>query len=349
MVIITKYAISSEYSNVQHEDRSLQFTKFDCDINGDKTFALTIPDSEMSDSIEVGNYVYFINEAGSMKPTTAEESYALPEWGGIVQGFEKNSTEQTITITGLSWRGWMAQKVVCPSEGEDYYYINGDNFLKAIYSTLGAHDIWLGYQSWSEIDYPSEFNYQCPRYCTLLEAIEGFCAAYGFTFFIYTVSRQWGNDLYFGVRPIKEVETKNINYIAKKENGINHLILLGQGELSEREVKHLYISPTTGEIVRKDSPVYWWGMKEREAVYDNSGATGEELYTYGEQRFKELLGGKKITINSLGESGEQLFIGDSLTQYDSTLGEWITATINNKIYTEEAGLGKIEYQAKTEE
>lgn len=348
MVVVTKYSINSSYFDLQEENRSLQYTKFDCDLHDDKSFALTIPDSEMSDDIQVGNFIYYFNEKSTATPATAEESYAIPEWGGVIQGFEKNSTEQTTTITGLTWRGWMAQKIVRPSDGNDYYIISGTDFLGAILSTMGEQNIWWGYQKWDEIDYPTSFSYQCPRYCTLLEAIEGFCSAYGFTFYIYATTTQDGTAVRFGVRPVKEVETKNINYIVKKENGINGLICLGQGELKDREVKCLSLHPNNGKIYRTGSRLYWWGERTRASVYENAGATGEELYTYGEQRFKELLGGETVTINSLDYEGEQLFIGDTLTQYDETLGEWITATIGNKIYTEETGLGKIEYQAKTE-
>lgn len=78
----------------------------------------------------------------------------------------------------------------------------------------------------------------------------------------------------------------DINYnITQIKNRYNHLICLGQGELKDRQVLHLYVDGR-GNIT--DTQVYT-GMKERTAVYDYSSASSiDELRTRGIAKLQEL-------------------------------------------------------------
>lgn len=84
----------------------------------------------------------------------------------------------------------------------------------------------------------------------------------------------------------KDCMRSDINYnITQIKNRYNHLICLGQGELKDRQVLHLYVDGR-GNIT--DTQVYT-GMKERTAVYDYSSASSiDELRTRGIAKLQEL-------------------------------------------------------------
>lgn len=84
----------------------------------------------------------------------------------------------------------------------------------------------------------------------------------------------------------KDCMRSDINYnITQVKNGYNHLICLGQGELKDRQVLHLYVDKV-GNIT--DTQAYK-GLEERTAIYDYSSAANiDELRTGGIARIQEL-------------------------------------------------------------
>ena len=84
----------------------------------------------------------------------------------------------------------------------------------------------------------------------------------------------------------KDCMRSDINYnITQIKNRYNHLICLGQGELKDRQVLHLYIDKR-GNITDTQA---FKGFEERTAVYDYSSATDmDELKSGGIARLQEL-------------------------------------------------------------
>lgn len=98
--------------------------------------------------------------------------------------------------------------------------------------------------------------------------------------------------LYYIVLAMKDIDDareamrSDINYnITQIKNRYNHLICLGQGELKDRQVLHLYIDKR-GNITDTQA---FKGFEERTAVYDYSSATDmDELKSGGIARLQEL-------------------------------------------------------------
>lgn len=125
--------------------------------------------------------------------------------------------------------------------------------------------------------------------------------------------------------------------------GINHLICLGKGELTERTVVHLYVQ-LDGSISKKQ---YYKGTDERTAVYDYSSAENAEvLETEGKKRLKELMNYKSATANT---SKTDLAIGDIVSARDRDTGVSLSRPVVNKIYTYQNGTETLECKLKGEQ
>ena len=65
-----------------------------------------------------------------------------------------------------------------------------------------------------------------------------------------------------------------MNFVAnEKRNGVNHLICLGEGELKDRVVKHLYVQKD-GSIGEEQ---YYTGIEEITETYDYNSTEAAEL------------------------------------------------------------------------
>ena len=131
-------------------------------------------------------------------------------------------------------------------------------------------------------------SYQFSRYISLYD---GICALLDKQNKVLRFAIKDGYVTMYSDDPVDQTEDRDcmrpeINYnITQIKNRYNHLICLGQGELKDRQVLHLYVD-SQGNIT--DAQVYT-GMEERTAVYDYSSASSiDELRTGGIARLQEL-------------------------------------------------------------
>ena len=129
---------------------------------------------------------------------------------------------------------------------------------------------------------------------TLLEAITGMLKNYSAKLVIKAVQGGPGGAYHVELSAEPAVDySEELDYsqdnrlsltIQDYRRGINHLICLGKGELTDRLVLHLYVQ-ADGSI---STTKYYTGADERAAVYDYSSADDETtLRTNGEKRLKE--------------------------------------------------------------
>ena len=127
-------------------------------------------------------------------------------------------------------------------------------------------------------------------------------------------------------------------------NGVNHLICLGQGELSQRTVVNLYAN-AAGVISTTQT---FFGRDEIVEVYDDTSAeSAAELTERGKERFQELIN-KTYFEASAGRIETVLQIGDIISGRDYTTGINIVKPIERKILTIVNEIESIEYRLEGE-
>jgi hypothetical protein len=239
----------------------------DVDVAKDKDFEITVA---QDNNILQGGSWWYINDT---------------EYGGIVDNVGVVTSDREIKYTGRNLRGILCDKIIEPPMGADYKIVSGDavTVINKLIEEAGLSSIYrMTGESWNISSY--QFN----RYISLYD---GICALISAQNKILRITILNGMVTMSCVEPHDYTEDKDcmrsdINYnITQIKNRYNHLICLGQGELKDRQVLHLYIDKR-GNITDTQA---FKGFEERTAVYDYSSATDmDELKSGGIARLQEL-------------------------------------------------------------
>lgn len=271
------------------------------------------------------------------------------EYGGRILD-QKRSTASTSTIWYLdTWRRMLGQAVIEPPEGEAYRVIEGE--ANAVLTELMAgrfEGIFIVPEESSGIKLSGQFD----RYTTLLDGINKLLAAHNARLKIQVVQGGTGEAFHVVVRavPVKdyssEIEYSSDNKvnltIRDYRRGINHLICLGAGELTERMVRHLYIQ----EDGNVGSEQFYTGLEERTEVFDYPNAENEsELLESGKEKLLELASYKKLEMSV---QDLDLDIGDIVAGRDRLTGMYLAKPITNKVLKIKNGKETISYKVKGE-
>ena len=242
------------------EQGYLKNFNIDVDVAKDKDFEVTVA---QDNNILQGGSWWYINNT---------------EYGGIVDNVGVVTSDREIKYTGRNLRGILCDKIIEPPAGTDYKIVSGDavTVINKLIEVAGLSSIYrMTGESWNVQSF--QFN----RYMSLYD---GICALLNARNRVLRLVVKDGYVTMSCVAPYDYTEDKDcmrsdINYnITQIKNRYNHLICLGQGELKDRQVLHLYVDGR-GNIT--DTQVYT-GMKERTAVYDYSSASSiDELRTRG--------------------------------------------------------------------
>lgn len=325
MVILT--------NSVGNEVKVLEFNKLDIDLNDQQDFELRIPAAYYTDEIQYKGRIFV--------PET--------EYGGMIGGIETQTASDEIIVTGRTWRGILARKVIEPPSGQDYKVVTGD--VGSILSELIAEQEIGGlFTVPSSETGVSVTNYQFDRYITLLSGIEKMLKSVAYRMSMKYVQQERGQPGYVELTavPIQNLsqqielsQDSRLNFtFSETKNGVNHLICLGKGELANRVVIDMYIQED-GSI---GDTQYYFGIDEVVAVYeDTSAETNEELAERGSKRLSELMSSQSfdMDVNTLTID---VNIGDIVGGRDYTTGLFMVKPVVNKIYKETAGMSEIEYQ-----
>lgn len=249
------------------EQGYLKNFNIDVDVAKDKDFEVTVA---QDNNILQGGSWWYINNT---------------EYGGIVDNVGVVTSDREIKYTGRNLRGILCDKIIEPPAGTDYKIVSGDavTVINKLIEVAGLSSIYrMTGESWNVQSF--QFN----RYMSLYD---GICALLNTRNRVLRLVVKDGYVTMSCVAPYDYTEDKDcmrsdINYnITQIKNRYNHLICLGQGELKDRQVLHLYVDGR-GNIT--DTQVYT-GMKERTAVYDYSSASSiDELRTRGIAKLQEL-------------------------------------------------------------
>lgn len=248
------------------------------------------------------------------------------EFGGIITGSETNLDSNEITYSGWTWRGMLQNYIIEPPAGQDYLRVSGN--LADIINSLPMPS----YFEVAETTYTTS-TYQFQRYVSTYKGITQLLAfadpnlRLSFSFEANTDS---------GTVTINIIEARNLSNLIELSQDYGkialqitydsttprHLICLGQGELAEREVIHLYADADWNVSQTPIANAY------PTDVYDYSSS--ENLLDDGTKHFEELIANHEqieVTIDGLGVQ-----LSDKIAAKDNLTGETATAEITSIIY-----------------
>lgn len=312
---------------------SLVYTKSDFSIGNTNDFEITISLADWNSNIKVGCRVY------------APKS----EIGGIIGGIKTDTATDTITLTGYTWRGLLKKKVISPPANEAYKKVSGD--LNDILSQIIGNnftDIIRAKQSKSGIS----ITYQFDRYTDMLSGFSKMLLQKNYKLKIEYIQQEQGAAGFVEVSAVpifdysKKIELSQdsqVNFISEQiNNACNHLIALGKGELTDREVIHLY-ADRNGVVSNVQT---FFGIDEVCETYEN--ANSENLKEDALKEFDNRIAKStfKMDIASLGIDVD---IGDIVGGRDYITGISAKKPLFEKIITTENGLTSIQYNLEGNE
>lgn len=263
------------------------------------------------------------------------------EYGGIVDGIRVITKDEEVIYKGRTFHGILASKIIEPDVGSDYLVLNGEAnaIIATLLARIGLTDLFhvSGEDSGLTINL-----YSMQRY---VDAYAG----------IKNMLREVRGKLIFEFRKGKVLLTAKplVDYsideqfdsdkveleIERKANAVNHLICLGQGELADRQVVHLY-ADENGNVSTTQT---FFGLEEITAVYDYSNAESlAELTVGGRKALEEYY---KNNVNANFDAESFIYdIGDIVGAKDNTTGISCKKAITKKIVTIKSGIENIEYK-----
>lgn len=336
----------------------------DMEVGGENDFRFMVTRTDYEPLLELYR-TYFTNAssiAGDML-TGARIAVVGTEWGGFIGKDFTDTEDEMYELAGTTYRGYLAQKIISPKSGQDYYVVSGDirdvvyNLLNgdggtgsnnpSFLNVIGIQDNRVGV---------SVTNYQFNRYVNMNDGITKMLASVGYKMvirneYIDEVGTYGERAIVKPIMYIEPIDDFSSQVVLSQNNkfsfqfsrtydGINHLICLGQGELKDRLVVHLYVD-RKGVISRTQTLT---GGEERTAVYDYSSVESvDELISKGTEHLVDLVGHEQFSMNILDDDMDAK-IGDYIGGKDYLTGYFIKQPITKKILSiSENGDWSIEY------
>ena len=305
------------------------FTAYDFEIGDfENSFLVTCLRSEW-EKIEDGSRIYI--------PGT--------EYGGIYRRTESATKLGTIGAGGFTWRGMLQNKILCPPSGADYATDSGElNQIIGARVSAAFPGLFVGSSESTGVT----VSYQYARYVSLYDGLKAMLKSVGYKMQISYDQERCA--VVVGAVPIvdysDEIEYSsdmNADYeMIRDLTGVNHLICLGQGELKNRVVVHLYVD-ANGNISQRQT---FFGADEIAKIYDYAGASRADLIQYGTDQLSQYANETSFKIEL--DSDKDVGIGDIVGGRDYISGIKMTAPITTKVVTWKEGFETIEYKLSDE-
>lgn len=226
------------------------------------------------------------------------------EYGGVSDGIGVETDSGELTFTGRNWRGILASRIIQPAQGQDYKIVSGSlgDIANQLFAETGLSELFSAEKSEIHVN-----SFQFDRYTDMYSGLIKLAYACGKVIGLTSYTGKNGKEC--RIESIRVSFMDRIDYssdveytgqdihfkIFKGIHTVNHLICLGQGELKDRTVAHLYVD-ADGDIVEKQ---FYIGINEWTAVYENtSAATVEELKKGGADRLGELLNIDSVEVSA---------------------------------------------------
>lgn len=307
------------------EVRDLLFKEYDFEVGDEENSYLVTCNSAEWETIEDGSRLYI--------PDT--------EYGGLFKRLEVDTKKGTVSAGGYTWRGMLQNKIIIPPTGQDYATDSGEiNTIIGTRVSAAFPNLFVGSSTPTGITVSYRYN----RYVSLYEGLKAMLKSVGYKMKI-TYNQETARVVVEAV-PIVDYSAQieyssdmNADYIMNMEaTGVNHLICLGQGELKDRTVVHLYVDGN-GNISTTQT---YFGVDEIVGVYDYAGASRDDLIQSGTEQLAQEV--NKNTFKIELESVTDVAIGDIVGGRDYITSMKMTAPITTKVVTWRNGFETTEYK-----
>ena len=267
------------------------------------------------------------------------------ECGGVVDAMEDQLTSgvSTLTYSGRTWHGVLANKILEPDRGKDYLTVSGtaSTVIGSLISRVGLDAVF------DAVDSPTAGaqtikSYQFDRYTDCYTGLRKMCAASGLKLRLAYASgkvRVWAEPAaHYG----DSIDSDLIDFDATRTwRKPNHLIGLGKGDLAARTVVHWY-ADAKGNVSQSQSLK---GVDEITQVYDYSNAETAELNQKTREKLQELQSEGDVKVTVRDDANVVFDVGDTVTARDNLTGITVNASITKKIVKVSGGVLSVDYEA----
>lgn len=267
------------------------------------------------------------------------------ECGGVVDAMEDQLTSgvSTLTYSGRTWHGVLANKILEPDRGKDYLTVSGtaSSVIGSLISRVGLDAVF------DAVDAPTAGaqtikSYQFDRYVDAYSGLRKMCAASGLKLRLAYASgkvRVWAEPAaHYG----DSIDSDLIDFDATRTwRKPNHLIGLGKGDLAARVVVHWY-ADAKGNVSQSQSLK---GVDEITQVYDYSNAETAELNQKTREKLQELQSEGDVKVTVRDDANVVFDVGDTVTARDNLTGITVNASITKKIVKVSGGVLSVDYEA----
>lgn len=269
--------------------------------------------------IKIGDYLYFPNT----------------EWGGPVEKIEHISSKHTIKLYGINWRGMLIRKIIIPPTGESHVDVRGVEVNSVI--DLLCMDFDGLFEGSTEITGKTATNKF--RYDTVFEGINDMLSNVESRLEIKLDAeskkvRLCAKDIFDHSHEIEFSDDYDMSFTSVLATAeYNHIIALGQGELENRTVKHVWLLPDGTITTDSSADGIATGLQEKVFTYDYPNCEEEdELISGARKRLREYATENSINFN-LDSADLDLPLGDKVGMRDRITGMSGVKTISRKLLT----------------
>ncbi|NPD32260.1 hypothetical protein HLV35_03130 [Eggerthellaceae bacterium zg-997] len=255
------------------------------------------------------------------------------EYGGTVDRVTHDSRGGACVAEGRTWHGILATRILCPPPGQSHLIARGDAnaALAELMGRLGLDGVMSARRTASGV---SVEGYRFARFTDAYTGIRSMLAASGAKL---RISRDQGRTELWAepVRAVSgEADSDAMSFTAT-ENArcVNHLVCMGEGEMEERAVLHLY-ADAQGNVSSRQS---LFGLDEVCMTYDYSGADADKLREDGAKKLRELQSQGAISATVADMTGDAWGVGDVIEAVDHRSGRTVAATVAAVVVKVERG------------
>lgn len=268
------------------------------------------------------------------------------ECGGVVDAMEDQLTAgvSTLTYSGRTWHGVLANKILEPDRGKDYLTVSGtaSTVIGSLISRVGLDGVF------DAVDSPTAGaqtikSYRFDRYTDCYTGLRKMCEANGLKLRLAYASGRvniWAEPVaHYG----DSIDSDLIDFdVTRTWRKPNHLIGLGKGDLAARTVVHWY-ADAKGNVSQSQSLK---GVDEITQVYDYSNAETAELNQKTREKLQELQSEGDVKVTVRDDANVVFDVGDTVTARDNLTGITVNASITKKIVKVSGGVMSVDYEAE---
>lgn len=239
--------------------------------------------------------------------------------GGMVRGIsvKREGGVSWWVYSGPTWTGLLAERVIRPSPGTDYYTVTGDlnTCIGALIARLGLGSIFSPSPSPAGA---TVTNYAFDRYCDGYSGMAKLLRSKGYR--LKAERQGQGKTMLSAVPALTFSDRGKWGFSVERTQPPNHLVCLGAGELKDRIVIDLF-ADSKGNVSQTQTI---FGLDEICEVYDTTQERAD-LLEDGTKRLKELQ--EPLSMEVELPDGGEWDVGDSVSVADAKTGVTATAEI----------------------